>query len=420
MRIDVLTIFPDYLDPLRHALLGKAIEEGLLSVKVHNLRHWATGRHKAVDDTPYGGGPGMVMKPTVWGPAIDDVRQRTGPAAESEELATAQPHSRAERHDDRVGRTFSGYAPAASAQDAEHTADTQPQRPVLIVPTPAGRPFTQADAQDLSTREHLIFACGRYEGIDQRVISDAARTCEVREISIGDYVLIGGEVATLVITEAVVRLIPGVLGNATSHQEDSFSDGLLEAPSFTKPPVWRGLAVPPLLTSGDHKKIARYRRDEALRRTQRTRPDLIDTLDRSGALTPRDRKAFTMKPMHTELQILANPKEMKAWAKELPARLEKVGYHNAQVEAEPISLACEPDNMLVTQYEQFEGHPPITEDLHRLLVNGETELDEKAATQAVVGLFPSNTYWYGTSNPGHIELGSGPACALPVDARPED
>ncbi|OZD09211.1 tRNA (guanosine(37)-N1)-methyltransferase TrmD [Rhodococcus sp. 06-235-1A] len=224
MRLDVVTIFPEYLTPLRTALLGKAIDRGLVSVEVHDLRSWTHDVHKAVDDSPYGGGPGMVMKPTVWGDALDDVL----------------------------------------------TDDS-----LLVVPTPAGVPFTQRTAERWSSEQHLVFACGRYEGIDQRVFDDAARRVRVEEVSIGDYVLIGGEAAVLVMAEAVVRLMPGVLGNQQSHQEDSFSDGLLEGPSYTRPAQWRDLDVPQVLLSGDHAKIAAWRREQSLDRTAERRPDLL-------------------------------------------------------------------------------------------------------------------------------------------------
>ena len=270
MRLDVVTIFPEYLDPLRHALLGKAIEQGILTVGVHDLRGWATDVHKSVDDSPYGGGPGMVMKPEVWGPALDDVAAGT---TEGQVLESSLPHLDKPRHDDVEGVT-------ARAYDAGEDSDL----PLLIVPTPAGQPFTQADAQAWSNEEHIVFACGRYEGIDQRVVDDAAQRYRVREVSIGDYVLIGGEVAVLVIAEAIVRLIPGVLGNRRSHEEDSFSDGLLEGPSYTKPRVWRGLEVPPVLFSGNHALVDRWRRDQALLRTRAVRPELLNHV----ALTPQD------------------------------------------------------------------------------------------------------------------------------------
>jgi tRNA (guanine37-N1)-methyltransferase len=231
MRISVITIFPGYLDPLRESLLGKAIADDVIALGVYDLRDWTTDRHRTVDDSPYGGGPGMVMKPDVWGRAIDSV------------IAT----------DDAA-------------------------QPTLIVPTPAGKPFTQAVASDLATAQHLVFACGRYEGIDQRVITDAADRMPVLELSIGDYVLAGGEVAAMVMIEAITRLIPGVLGNPDSAGEDSFSGeltNLLEAPSYTRPPVYRGISVPAVLTSGDHAAVAAYRRAESLRRTEANRPDLF-------------------------------------------------------------------------------------------------------------------------------------------------
>lgn len=242
MRIDVVTIFPGYLAALREALLGRAIRTGLITLGVHDLRDWTHDVHRAVDDAPYGGGPGMVMKPTVWGAALDDV--------------CAAPDS----------------APS----------------PRLVVPTPAGRPFTQAVAREYAAEPWLVFACGRYEGIDQRVLDDAARRMVVDEVSIGDYVLVGGEVAVLVIVEAVARLLPGVLGNPNSAEQDSFSDGLLEGPAYTRPEQWRGLTVPDVLRSGDHAAIARWRRDQALTRTFERRPDLIEALS-PDALDKRDR-----------------------------------------------------------------------------------------------------------------------------------
>ncbi|KWX21514.1 tRNA (guanosine(37)-N1)-methyltransferase TrmD [Mycolicibacterium wolinskyi] len=225
MRIDVVTIFPAYLDPIRQSLPGKAIDAGILTLNVHDLRSWTHDVHRSVDDSPYGGGPGMVMKAPVWGAALDEIC----------------------------------------------TEDT-----LLVVPTPAGRLFTQEMAQQWSGERHLVFACGRYEGIDQRVVDDAARRMRVEEVSIGDYVLTGGESAALVMIEAVVRLMPDVLGNPASHQQDSHSDGLLEGPSYTRPPSWRGLDVPPVLLSGDHAKVAAWRHEQSLQRTRERRPDLLD------------------------------------------------------------------------------------------------------------------------------------------------
>ncbi|MFZ5852197.1 MAG: tRNA (guanosine(37)-N1)-methyltransferase TrmD [Actinomycetota bacterium] len=228
MRIDVVTIFPEYLRPLDLALIGKARARGLLDVRVHDLREHTTDAHRSVDDTPYGGGPGMVMRPEPWGRALD---------------AIAPP----------------GTEPA----------------PLLVLPTPSGTPFSQQLATQLATRPWLVFACGRYEGIDARVVEDAATRMPVLEVSLGDYVLAGGEAAVLVVVEAVTRLLPGVVGNAASLVEESHSTGLLEGPVYTRPSVWRGRPVPPVLLSGDHDAIARWRREQALERTRRRRPDLL-------------------------------------------------------------------------------------------------------------------------------------------------
>jgi tRNA (guanine37-N1)-methyltransferase len=222
MRVDIISIFPDYFTPLDLSLIGKARGSGLLDVTVHDLRSWTSDVHRTVDDTPYGGGPGMVMRPEPWAAALDAVGEGT-----------------------------------------------------LIVPSPVGKPFTQADAHELAAAEHLIFACGRYEGIDQRVIDDAAARMPVREVSLGDYVLFGGEVAVIVILEAVTRLLPGVLGNADSLTEESHAAGLLEAPVYTKPASWRGHEVPEVLRSGDHARIARWRRTQSLLRTAARRPDML-------------------------------------------------------------------------------------------------------------------------------------------------
>jgi tRNA (guanine37-N1)-methyltransferase len=224
MRLDYLTIFPDYLAPLRLSLPGKAVESGLLDLHVHDLRQWTHDRHHTVDDTPYGGGAGMVMKPEPFGEAFDEL---------AIDGATA------------------------------------------IVTTPGGEPFTQALARELATRERLVFLIGRYEGIDQRVIEEAGERAEVREISLGDYVLNGGEVAALAITEAVVRLLPGFMGNAASLVEESHEDGLLEYPVYTKPASWRGRDVPAVLLSGDHGRIGAWRHQQRLERTAARRPDLL-------------------------------------------------------------------------------------------------------------------------------------------------
>ncbi|HEX6195035.1 MAG TPA: tRNA (guanosine(37)-N1)-methyltransferase TrmD [Jiangellaceae bacterium] len=238
--MDIITIFPEYFDPLNLSLVGKAREAGVLDIRVHDLRAWTSDRHRTVDDTPYGGGAGMVMKPDVWGRALDAV---------------------------------------ASGADGGDRNDASGPEPQLVIPTPSGRPFTQEMAAELADEPWLIFACGRYEGIDARVAEDAAMRMPVTEVSIGDYVLNGGEVAALVITEAVVRLLPDVLGNPESLREESFADGLLEYPVYTKPLSWRGRAVPDVLLSGHHGNVARWRRDQALHRTAERRPDLIAELD---------------------------------------------------------------------------------------------------------------------------------------------
>ncbi len=238
MRLDFVTIFPDYFSPLGLSLVGKARDRGALDVRVHDLRDWTDDVHRTVDDSPYGGGPGMIMRPEPWGRALTEL---TG-----------------QRPADRRGLAQPSGQPTAR----------------IVVPTPAGRPFDQAYAADLASSPWLIFCCGRYEGIDSRVPELWADD----EISIGDYVLAGGEVAALVMVEAAVRLLPGVLGNAGSAADDSFGslgDGLLEAPAYTRPPEWEGLEVPDVLRSGDHGAIARWRHDQALARTRRTRPDLL-------------------------------------------------------------------------------------------------------------------------------------------------
>jgi tRNA (guanine37-N1)-methyltransferase len=233
MRIDIVSIFPQYLEPLRLSLIGKAVDSGLIDLRLHDLRTWTSDRHNTVDDTPYGGGPGMVMLPEPWGKALDEIR---GPSQ---------------------------------------------TKPRLVVPTPSGAPFTQGLAQNWSEEPWLVVACGRYEGIDSRVMAHYATRDDwsgVSEVTIGDYVLAGGEVAAMVIVEAVGRLIPGVLGNQESAADDSFSisaDGaLVEGPVFTKPQEWRGIAIPNVLMSGHHANIDQWRREQAQARTEQMRPDL--------------------------------------------------------------------------------------------------------------------------------------------------
>ncbi|HKU31073.1 MAG TPA: tRNA (guanosine(37)-N1)-methyltransferase TrmD [Arthrobacter sp.] len=250
MRIDVVSIFPEYLAPLELSLIGKARQDGLLELNVHDLRTFTTDKHRTVDDTPYGGGAGMVMKPEPWAQAL-------------ESIATG------------------GTTPEDGAA----------KKPVLIVPSPAGERFNQALAYEFAEEEQLVFACGRYEGIDERVIEWAAGHFTVRPMSLGDYVLNGGEVAVLAMVEAIGRLLPGVVGNPESLVEESHSDGLLEYPVYTKPSSWRDRDVPAILLSGNHGKIAQWRRHEQFRRTAARRPDLLAEFD-AGALTRADKAAF--------------------------------------------------------------------------------------------------------------------------------
>lgn len=224
MKLDYISVFPQFFDVLELSLLGKATSTGLVSIGVHDLRDFTHDTHRTVDDTPYGGGAGMVMKPEPWGEAIDQV-------------AT--------------------------------------EKTTLVVPTPSGTVFTQSHARDLAHREHIVFACGRYEGIDQRVIDEYCSSHEVLELSIGDYVLNGGEVAAIVMTEAIVRLVPGFMGNPESLVEESHEGGLLEYPVYTKPAEWRGRIVPNVLTSGNHAEIAKWRQQQRIERTRRVRPDLL-------------------------------------------------------------------------------------------------------------------------------------------------
>ena len=248
MRFDVVTIFPEYLEPLKLSLLGKAREKGLVDLHLHDLREYTFDRHRTVDDTPYGGGAGMVMKPEPWGLALDEV------------LASS-PLNAAEN-------AAEGTAPAADTP-----ADT---RPLLIVPSPAGAVFDQAMAYELAEEKHIVFAPARYEGIDERVMDWAQESFRVMPVSLGDYVLYGGEVAVMAMVEAITRLIPGAMGNPASLEEESHTGGLLEYPVYTKPAVWRDREVPEVLLSGNHGAIARWRRDRQIERTLERRPDLLE------------------------------------------------------------------------------------------------------------------------------------------------
>lgn len=243
MKIDIVTIFPGYFDALELSLLGKARSGGLLDVRVHDLRTAAHDRHRTVDDTPTGGGAGMVMKPEPWGEMLDGI----------------------------LGEARDEAAAGAAGAD-----------PLIIFPSPAGEVFDQRMARELAGESHLVFGCGRYEGIDQRVFDEYAERGRVRLISLGDYVLNGGEVATIAMIEAIGRLVPGVVGNPDSLVEESHESGLLEYPSYTKPGSWRGREVPPVLLSGNHAAIAAWRHEQSLERTRRVRPDLLPG-DRSGA-----------------------------------------------------------------------------------------------------------------------------------------
>ena len=226
MRIDAITIFPEYFDVLDISLLGKARENKVIEFNAIDLRNYTHDKHRTVDDSPYGGGAGMLMKPEPWGEALDEILNPDGST-------------------------------------------------VLIFPSPAGELFKQETAQELAKVDHIVFGCGRYEGIDQRVFDWAAPKAQVKLVSLGDYVLNGGEVAALAMIEAIARLIPGVIGNAESLVEESHSSGLLEYPSYTKPAVWRDLEVPEVLRGGNHAEIAKWRQDQALERTKAVRPDLL-------------------------------------------------------------------------------------------------------------------------------------------------
>ena len=388
MKIDVITIFPEYLDPLRHALLGKAIENGQLSVGVHNLRDWASGVHQAVDDSPYGGGPGMVMMPTVWGAALEDVI--AGKTA-GDELQSAELHRGQARHDEVHGIQSRGYS-------AEAQRDADDDRPLLIVPTPSGTPFTQEMARRWSNEEHVIFACGRYEGIDQRVIDDAERYARVEEVSIGDYVLIGGEVAVLVMAEAMVRLIPGVLGNSESHEDDSFSHGLLEGPSYTKPRVWRGMEVPEPLTSGNHKRIAQFHHNEAVKKTARVRPEIFRQLMELGELSQEDiRLGATEYPVRTRMQVLVRQKEMTSALERMEDYLAKHTVFVTDVRSAPVNLACDPSHALIDEFERTHDRPAISEEVFALEILSDTLLPAKEITSVVMELFEPGTPWMGTT-----------------------
>lgn len=281
MRYDVVTIFPEYLEPLNLSLLGKAREKGLVDLHLHDLREYTFDRHRTVDDTPYGGGAGMVMKAEPWGLALDEV-------------LAASPLKAVE-----------GENPDAAESDT---------RPLLIVPSPAGAVFDQAMAYELAEEKHIVFAPARYEGIDERVLDWAQESFRVMPVSLGDYVLYGGEVAVMAMIEAITRLIPGAMGNPASLEEESHTGGLLEYPVYTKPAVWRDREVPEVLLSGNHGAIARWRRDRQIERTLERRPDLLEAYP-VEQWDKKDRRFLAERGVH-----FANPaKAAQKKAKKNPA-----------------------------------------------------------------------------------------------------
>ena len=274
MRYDVITIFPEYLTPLDLSLVGKARENGLVDLHVHNLRDYTFDRHHTVDDTPYGGGAGMVMKPEPWGLALDEV-------------LTNSPLQAGEEHRERAEENSSlqKFVPA------------QDNRPLLIVPSPAGAVFTQQMAYELAEEQHIAFAPARYEGIDERVLDWAQTRFRVLLVSMGDYVLYGGEVAVMAMIEAITRLIPGALGNPESLAEESHTGGLLEYPVYTKPAQWRDYEVPSILLSGNHGAIARWRREQQIERTMSRRPDLFEAYPEEN-WDKKDRRFLAERGVH--------------------------------------------------------------------------------------------------------------------------
>lgn len=287
MRIDIVSVFPEYFDVLNLSLFGKAQAKGLLEVHTHNLRDWTHDVHHSVDDTPVGGGAGMVMKPVVWSECLDELL-----GADLREPDTADEPDTSDTSD--TGGEPDTADESAEPTEAPEITETAAKRPVLIFPNPSAPLFTQRDATELSHADRLLFGCGRYEGYDARIPEYyRTRGVDVREYSIGDYVLNGGEVATSVMLEAITRLIPGFMGNAESIVEESYTgdNALLEHRQYTKPAEWRGIRVPDVLLSGDHGKVDRFRRDEALTRTNEIRPDLIEALD-CRKLDKADRKTL--------------------------------------------------------------------------------------------------------------------------------
>ena len=308
MRYDVVTIFPEYLEPLKLSLLGKAREKGLVDLHLHDLREYTFDRHRTVDDTPYGGGAGMVMKAEPWGLALDEVLAASPLNATEDASEGAEPD---------------GTGPAA---------DT---RPLLIVPSPAGAVFDQAMAYKLAEEKHIVFAPARYEGIDERVLDWAQESFRVMPVSLGDYVLYGGEVAVMAMIEAITRLIPGAMGNPASLEEESHTGGLLEYPVYTKPAVWRDREVPEVLLSGNHGAIARWRRDRQIERTLERRPDLLEAYP-VEQWDKKDRRFLAERGVH-----FANPaKAAQKKAKKSPAVQADTA---AQADTAPQGESTQPD-----------------------------------------------------------------------------
>lgn len=308
MRYDVVTIFPEYLEPLKLSLLGKAREKGLVDLHLHDLREYTFDRHRTVDDTPYGGGAGMVMKAEPWGLALDEVL-----AASPLNVTEDAPEG-------------------AKSEGAGPEADT---RPLLIVPSPAGAVFDQAMAYKLAEEKHIVFAPARYEGIDERVLDWAQESFRVMPVSLGDYVLYGGEVAVMAMIEAITRLIPGAMGNPASLEEESHTGGLLEYPVYTKPAVWREREVPEVLLSGNHGAIARWRRDRQIERTLERRPDLLEAYP-VEQWDKKDRRFLAERGVH-----FANPaKAAQKKAKKNPAPQ----ADSAAQAAQPDTVQAQPDS----------------------------------------------------------------------------
>lgn len=310
MRYDVVTIFPEYLEPLKLSLLGKAREKGLVDLHLHDLREYTFDRHRTVDDTPYGGGAGMVMKAEPWGLALDEV------------LAAS---------------------PLNASEDSTEGAEPADTRPLLIVPSPAGAVFDQAMAYELAEEKHIVFAPARYEGIDERVLDWAQESFRVMPVSLGDYVLYGGEVAVMAMIEAITRLIPGAMGNPASLEEESHTGGLLEYPVYTKPAVWREREVPEVLLSGNHGAIARWRRDRQIERTLERRPDLLEAYP-VEQWDKKDRRFLAERGVH-----FANPaKAAQKKAKKSPApQADSAAQADAAPQGEPIqpdTVQTQPDS----------------------------------------------------------------------------